>query len=58
MQTVNLENQIISKLRELDSDEQAKLLDYVKTRAPKRHSANRYKRRALRQIRTALSEVQ
>ncbi|MFZ9044437.1 MAG: hypothetical protein ACO2ZZ_01135 [Cyclobacteriaceae bacterium] len=56
MHTVNLENQIISKMRELDQEEQAKLLDYLKTRAPKRHSTNRYKRKALRQIRTALSE--
>jgi hypothetical protein len=57
MHTVTLENQILSKLRELDMEEQIKLLDYIKMRAPKRHNQNRYKRKALKQIRTALSEA-
>jgi hypothetical protein len=56
MNTVSLENQILSKLRELDQDEKVQLLDYLKMRAPKRHSAKIYKRKALRQIRTALAE--
>lgn len=55
MQTVTIENQILSKLKELDQEEKRELLDYLKMRAPKRHSQRRYKKRALKQIRTALT---
>ena len=56
MQTITLENQILSKLRELKQEDQVQFLDYLKMRAPKRHITSKYKRRALKQIREALTE--
>ncbi|MFT6941775.1 MAG: hypothetical protein ACJASN_003276 [Cyclobacteriaceae bacterium] len=55
MNTVTIENQILSQLKDLDQEEKAHVLNYLKHRGPKRHSQKIHRKRALKQIRLALS---
>ena len=52
-----LENQIFEKVRNLNSSQRSNVLAYIETIPRAQHSTKLYKRRALKQIRKALSEA-
>lgn len=57
METTNIDDMIMSQLRSLNQEEKTELLNYLKLRAPKRHSVKIYRKKALKQIRKALASV-
>lgn len=52
----NLETEILEKVKDLNDPEKTSLLDYLEKIPRKIHSTKIYRKRAMKQIRQALSE--
>ena len=52
--TTTLENKIFDQLKGLNGNQKEQILDYLQT-IPRRHNTKIYRRKAMRQIREAIS---
>lgn len=53
--TTNLENRIYDRLKGLNGNQKEQILDYLES-IPRRHNTKIYRRKAMRQIREAISK--
>lgn len=57
MNYFRLEDEILSSVKELNGHQKAEVLDYIQNVKPTNHNTNLYRRRAMKQIRQALSSL-
>lgn len=57
MNYFKLDDEILSSVKDLNGHQKAEVLDYIKNVKPTRHSTNLYRRRAMKEIRQALSNL-
>lgn len=52
-----LENELLLRISHLDGEKQNAVLDYIRNMDGRRHSVNKHRRSAMRQIRQALERL-
>lgn len=57
MYVSNIENEIITKVKKLNGNQKSVVLNYLETIPQMKHSQKLYRRRAMKQIRQALTTI-
>lgn len=57
MNYFKLDDEILSSVKDLNGHQKVEVLDYIKNVKPTNHNTNLYRRRAMKEIRQALSNL-